>query len=164
MGAPSASSVGAAAGAVALLLLSACGPTIVYEESVPVSGEAWTYADSLAFAYEIVDTAKAYDLELTVEHTDAFATQNLYARFVTAYPSGLRESEPVSLELADRFGRWLGDCSGAECSLTLRLQEGARFPEPGRYGLTLHQYGRTESLGGVLGASLRIAEAAGPRG
>ena len=140
---------------LALLALTACGPELVYEGHEELA-EPWTYADSVAFEYEIADTSRAYDLRLTLDHTDAYATQNLYARFVTVYPDGRRQSEPVSLELADQFGRWLGGCRGEACALEVPLQDSARFPEPGRYGLIVHQYMRTERLTGVEGVGLRI--------
>ena len=108
-----------------LLFLTACGPDVVYERDVALPG-AWAYADSVTFAYDIPDTARAYDLQLSLKHTDAFATQNLYARFVTVYPDGRRQSEPVSLELADQTGRWLGDCSGEACRLWILLKGSKR--------------------------------------
>ena len=139
------------------VLAAACGPAVVYEESVALPG-AWSYADSASFAYEIADASRAYDLELTIRHTDVFPTQNLYARFVTVYPDGRRESQPVSLELADKRGAWLGDCRGGDCARELLIQEAARFPVAGTYGLTLHQFGRRDTLPGVTGLRLRVAE------
>lgn len=138
--------------------VSACGPEVVYEARHELPG-AWTYADSADFRYAIADTSRAYDLELTLEHTDAFATQNLYARFVTTYPTGGREVQDVSLELADRFGSWLGECRGEACTLTIPLQDGARYPAAGEYGLTLLQHGRTERLAGVEAVGLRVSVA-----
>ena len=143
--------------AFGLLMFAACGPRVVYEQQVSLPGY-WSYADSAVFEYTIADTSLAYNLKLSLQHTDAFATQNLYARFVTHYPNGTVQSEPVSLELADRFGQWLGECSGADCTLDLTLQEAARYPEPGTYGLTLHQYGRSDSLSGVTGIALSVHE------
>lgn len=143
--------------ALAVLLLSACGPTVVYEEEVTFEEGHWSYADSVVFSYAIEDTSLAYDLSLSLKHKDTYATQNLYARFVTHYPNGTLQSEVVNLTLADRFGRWLGDCAGADCALSIPIQEGARYPEPGVYGLTLHQYGRKDTLQGIQGFALEVA-------
>lgn len=139
-------------------VLVGCGPEVVYEARHELPG-SWTYADSADFRYEIGDTSRGYDLALTLEHTDAFATQNLYARFVTTYPSGGREVQDVSLELADRFGNWLGECRGEACVLTIPLQRGARYPAPGNYGLTLLQHGRTEQLPGLEAVGLAVTVA-----
>ena len=152
---PLAALVGGLLAVPVAILLSACGPEVVYEHDVPLPG-AWAYADSVSFDYDIADTSRAYDLRLSLKHTDAFATQNLYTRFVTVYPDGRRQSEPLSLELADAYGRWLGDCRGADCTLEIPLQDSTRFPVPGRYGLVVHQYMRTEAVDGVRGLGLRI--------
>ena len=140
-------------------LLAACGPEVVYEEEVALPG-TWSYADSVSFAYDIGDTSRAYDLRLSLKHRDAFATQNLYTRFVTVYPDGRRQSEAVSLELADARGRWQGDCSGEGCELVIPLQDAARFPAAGRYGLVVHQYMREEAVAGVdeVGLMVMVAE------
>ena len=140
---------------LALVGLSACGPELVYEKDHPLPG-IWTYADSIEFSYEIQDIEKAYDLYLEVAHTDVFPTQNLYTRFVTSYPNGLRQTDEVSLELADKFGQWLGNCSGETCQLRIPLQQDTKYPEAGDYGLTIHQYGRQDSLQALMGLSLKI--------
>lgn len=135
-----------------------CGPALVYEGREEVPG-VWTYADTVAFDYDIADTARAYDLRLGVEHGSDFATENLYAEFVTRYPGGGLQEEPVSLALADAYGDWLGECSGERCQLWIPLQDSAKFPVPGRYGLTLRQYMRRDSVPGVFGMSLRVTVA-----
>ena len=147
--------IGLVGATVCLVSFVACGPEIIYQEHKELPGY-WMYADSLSFAYTIADTSQSYDLVLTVEHTDEFPTQNMYTRFVTSYPNGLRQSEPVSLELSGRFGEWLGSCSGAACRLSIPLQAAAKFPEPGDYGLTLHQSGRKDTLQAVSGVELVV--------
>ncbi len=139
------------------IVFGGCSAPPLYTAEHPLPG-VWAYADSAVFSYEISDTSKAYDLVLGVDHTDAFPSQNLYALFATTYPNGGREVQEVSVELADRRGRWLGDCSDEECTLTLELQRGARYPGAGVYGLTLVQFGRTDSLAGLDRLRFTVAE------
>jgi len=139
--------------------LSSCGPELVSEQMHTFPGQ-WTYADSVVFEYEIKDVERTYDLVLDVAHTDIYPTQNLYTKFVTIYPNGLRDEETVSLELADRFGQWLGECSGEACELHIPLQQNAKYPEAGKYGLTIHQYGRQDSLQALRSLGLAIYVAA----
>ena len=140
----------------ALLTLTACGPEVIYEQHHDLPGE-WSYADSVAFGYDIADTSRAYDLVLEVDHEDVFATQNLYAQFTTVYPDGSRQTEPLSLELADGSGRWLGDCRGEQCTLSLPLQVSTRYPDPGSYAMVLRQFMRQDSVPGLDGLGLRIS-------
>ncbi len=140
------------------LAFAACGPEVVYEQHHDLPGE-WSYADSVTFAYEIADTSRAYDLVLEIDHEDVFATQNLYAQFTTIYPDGSRQTEPLSLELADGSGRWLGDCSGEDCALSLPLQVSTRYPAVGTYAMVLRQFMRQDPIPGIEGFGLRIAVA-----
>ena len=135
-----------------------CGPTVVYEAEQELPG-IWTYADSISFSYEIADTSRAYDLTLTLGHTTSFASENLYTKFITVYPDGARQPELVSLVVADRFGQWLGNCGAAACEIAIPLQDSARFPVPGRYGLVLQQYMRQDSIVGPTRVGLRVTEA-----
>ncbi len=141
------------------LLLTACGPELIFEEAYELPAGTWTYADSVVFAYEIVDTSRSYDLVLDIHHRDVFATQNLYGQFTTVYPNGTRQTEPLSLELADNSGQWLGECAGEDCTLTLPLQVSTRYPAAGRYEMVVRQFMRRDSVEGVSGFGLRIVVA-----
>ncbi len=146
---------------LALTAFTACGPEVVYEQHRDLPGQ-WAYADSVVFAYDIADTSRAYDLTLEVDHRDVFATQNLYAEFTTVYPDGRRQTEPLSLELADGSGRWLGDCRGEECTLRLPLQASTHYPAAGAYAMILRQFMRRDSVPGLEGFGLRISVAQAP--
>ena len=138
------------------LLLSACGPEIIFEEKQEISPAGWTYADTLDYQFEISDTQQLYNIFLQLEHTTAFATQNLYVKIYTGFPDGKRLSQELSVELADKIGRWLGDCRGEHCTLDIPLQTKAYFNQPGQHSFTLEQYMRTSPLPGISAATLRL--------
>ena len=137
-------------------LLAACGPNIIYEKETPIPDAAWTYADSLTFDFAIVDTAGIYNLFLDVTHGPDYAYQNLYTRLVTEFPDGRTLDQTLSLELADKTGRWNGNCGGTTCTARIALQEGAYFDLAGEYTLTVHQYMRKASLPGVQAVGLAV--------
>ena len=114
-----------------------------------MNGGEWSYADSLDFSFRIDDTLQLYDLWLEVEHAVDYPYQNLYTRIHTRFPSGQRLSEPLSLELADKVGRWYGDCSRNSCTLRIPIQQGAFFDQPGNYHITVEQYMRQDPVQGV---------------
>ena len=145
-----------------LPLLTACGPTVVYEDSHPLPDTGWAYADSARFAFAIPDTTINYDYVLTLEHSPEFAYQNFYVRFHTGYPSGVRKTEEVSLQLAGDFGVWHGECSGTSCELEIPILRNARFAAAGDYVLTVEQFSRENPLTGVAAVGLRVEETAAP--
>jgi len=142
-----------------LTLLSACGPTVIYEQTKDFPAGGWAYADSARFEFNVPDTEQAYDMVLTLTHADNFPTQNTYVKLHTGFPSGKRTSEQVSLQLAGDFGVWLGDCSGAVCALEITILRNAKFAKTGGYSLTVEQSGREEILSGISRVGLAVVEA-----
>jgi gliding motility-associated lipoprotein GldH len=141
-------------------LFTACGSGYTYEEYRQFPAEAgWTYADSVSFDFAISDTNQVYDLHFFVDHAADFGNQNLYVRFHTLFPGGERLTETVSLELADRFGRWEGDCSGETCRVDIPIQQGAYFNRAGAYTLRVEQYSRQDSLPGISGVGFALVPA-----
>lgn len=141
-----------------LLLLSACGPTIIYEQekALPVSG--WSYADSARFEFTVPTVEQAYDLVLTLDHDDNFPSQNFYVLLHTGFPSGKRTTEQLSLQLSGDFGDWLGNCSGGQCEQAITILRNARFADTGAYYLTVVQHSREAELAGVRSVGLVVQE------
>lgn len=141
-----------------LAILSACGPTVIYEQHQELPATGWAYADSARFEFKVPDTGQAYDLVLSLTHSADFPYQNFYVKLHTGFPSGKRTSEQLSLQLAGDFGAWLGDCSGAVCEQEITILRNARFADTGDYYLTVEQFSREEPLAGVGSVGLAVVE------
>lgn len=150
----------ASAFVLAILALTACGPSYVFNESHNIADAGWAYKDTLDFAFEIADTTELYDLEIVVEHATDFPYQNLYTLISTRFPSGQRLQKQLSLELADKTGIWAGDCGSKTCKLTIPIQQGAYFNEVGPYVITLEQFMRVNPLPGVKKIGLQVVPTA----
>ncbi len=146
------------------VLLSACGPEYIVDESKDIPGGLWTYADSIRFEAEIPDTSRIYNLWLSLDHSPEFEWQNLYVRIHTLFPDGKRLSTPLSLELANQGGEWQGKCGAKRCQFRIPIQEGAYFQIPGRYALTIEQYMRQSPVGGVERLRFQIEDTGKQRG
>jgi gliding motility-associated lipoprotein GldH len=140
------------------LLVASCGDDVIYDKTLDIPGESWAYGDTLKFDFEIADTAKTYSLLLDVTHAGDYGFQNLYVQFHTIFPSGKKETQLVSLELAAPTGIWNGECSGNECSVEIPLQSKAIFKEKGKHTLALEQYMRQNPLPGLKNMTLKIKE------
>ena len=140
------------------VLCSACGPTVIYEETKAFPEAGWGYADTARFDFNIPTTEQAYDLVLRLEHAKVFPYQNFYVRLHTGFPSGKRTSEQVSLQLAGDFGAWLGDCGGEICEQDITILRNAKFEEAGMYYLTMEQYTRESVLASVGAVGLAVVE------
>ena len=150
--------IAALIGTLGCLSLAACGPDILYQEDSNLGSDGWAYADSISYAYSVSDTSRQYDLVLSITHTSDFAYQNFYVRLATHLPDGKVLVQPLSLQLANNFGDWYGDCGSEECTTDIALQEGTRFTSPGDYRLVVSQYSREDPLPGITGVGFRVVE------
>ncbi|WP_157974529.1 gliding motility lipoprotein GldH [Lewinella sp. IMCC34183] len=139
-----------------LPLLLGCGPDVAYEETVDLGPDGWAYADSVSFDFPVSDTARAYDLVLSVTHGTDFPFQNFYVDLSTHLPDATVLRQPLSLQLADTFGEWYGDCSGERCTTDIALQEGTHFTEVGPHRLVVTQFSRRDTLPEVSSLGFRI--------
>lgn len=137
-------------------LLLSCGPDVTYQETRDIGSAGWAYADSLAFTFPVTDTSARYDLVLSVTHGTDFPYQNFYTRLATHLPDGTVLRQPLSLQLADKYGDWYGDCSGASCTVDISLQEGTRFTQLGEHRLVVTQFSREDPLPEVGAVGFRI--------
>jgi len=139
------------------LLIASCNSKEIYSHSYTID-DAWTYADSLVFEYDIQDTLMPYNLTLEVKHSDEYPYENTYIRASTVFPDGHRVTNPVSLELANAQGQWVGKCSGHSCRAEIGMANNAYFQSPGKYKLVLSQFSRIDSLKGIEALHFTITQ------
>jgi len=140
------------------LLLGSCGPSYIFDQEVKISETGWTYNDSLQFKVQVDDTLRLYNLYLDLEHTTSYSNQNLYLMIHTQFPDGKREGKAVSIDLADKMGRWNGKCSSEKCQLRVFLQEEAFFNAPGTYEFTVAQHMRVDPVLAIQSVALRVED------
>ncbi len=131
------------------LLLTSCGNQHLHQESVSLDPQGWAFADSLRFEFEIEDTTKLYSLGMDISHTTEFPYQNIYFMVGTEFPSGKKLRQQLSSDLADKSGKWYGECNAKRCSANINLQGKAKFKEPGKHAITVAQFSRDSALVGV---------------
>ncbi len=138
------------------IIMAGCGNNYEYIQKYTIDNNSWNYQDTLNFNFNIIDTNRIYNLYLEVEHESSYAFQNLYTQIHTKFPGGERLDETLSLELANKAGNWLGDCSGSSCALLIPIQENAYFNAAGDYEITLEQYMRENPIKGITSISFYL--------
>lgn len=144
--------------ALLTLMLSSCGPTFIADEYQAIDPDGWTYQAAADFDFTVTDTNQLYALHLVVEHKPDFFAQNVYVNISTERPDGSKQTDQVSLQLADKFGQWYGDCGGENCELDILIQPIAYFNQPGAYELSVQQHSRKEKLAGIRGLRFQVEE------
>ena len=138
------------------LFLISCGKTHHYYKKIPIVDQTWKYEQIPQFEFDIPDTTSKFNLILTVEHSNEYSHQNLYTQFHTLLPTGEKRADIVSLELADKFGKWYGKCRGGKCNIQILLRENINFLDIGSHKIGIEQYMRDETISGIHTISLSL--------
>ena len=140
------------------MAFSSCGPAAIHSEKMETNGE-WSYDNKLSSTIDIQDIDKNYDLALKLNHSQEFYYQNIYLQIETVFPDGKKITEPLSLDLANKAGNWIGKCSGETCEIVFSLQDNFKFKNTGKHQFTIGQYSRDRMLEGVNEIELLLFDA-----
>jgi len=141
---------------VGLFFLAGCGPPPIYTEHQSIEETGWLYDEAIKFTPTVTDTSSAYELLLHVEHSTDYSFENIYFKIKTLFPDRDPREENLNIDLADKKGLWLGDCSGKQCKHTVYLLEQFKFPTPGKYTFEVEQFTRKEPLLGIEALQLEL--------
>jgi len=139
-----------------LLLLTGCGKSYFFSETIPIPASTWTYGNIPEFQVNVSDVTAKYNLLLDITHTTDFPYQNIYIKFHATDPTGRETITQVPIDFANKGGVWFGDCGDEWCHLEGFLQKKLQFSEEGSYIFKLEQYMRTENLEGIQSVGLKI--------
>jgi len=142
---------------LSIVVFASCGPKVIYEHHIEVP-QKWAYKDSLFYEFEVSDTLKPYDISLDITHEATFGYENLYIYTVTVFPEGKRSSNPVSLQLADTTGDWIGKCDDQECQTHINIAVASYFKTMGTYKIIICQHSRQDLLEGIGTIGVKISE------
>ena len=142
-----------------LFLFTSCDPDRVFDENEKIPDSIWNKDFTPEFTANVEDTSLLYNVYINIRHTSFYQWRNLWILVTTTFPDGQVFDKKVALELANKEGKWYGDCLGDICDLQIPIQEKAYFDQSGEYTFKLQQIMRTDNLPLVMSIGLRIEKA-----
>jgi gliding motility-associated lipoprotein GldH len=148
-----------------LWTFSSCHPDRIYDKHIDIEKYTWDINNKLSYDVDITDTTQIYRISVNVRHTNFFQFNNMWIMVYTTFPDGKTISQRVELPLADKNGKWYGDCLGDICDLNVSIQEKAYFNQTGKHTFMFEQIMRNkelniERLPGIMAMGLRIDKVA----
>jgi gliding motility-associated lipoprotein GldH len=141
---------------IPVMLLVACHPDRVYEQNVEINKYIWNKDVKTKYEVTIEDTTQHYDIYVNVRHTNFYYYSNLWIMVYTTFPDGHRLNQRVELQLAEKDGKWDGECLGDICDISLELQKNAIFDQKGKYIFEFEQIMRHDQLPAIMAMGLKI--------
>ena len=149
------------AGLIAVvILMTSCGPTVIYEGRASVSQNGWHKDTVAVFNSEITEPEQLVHVLLEVQNTDAYSYSNIWFFVDAISPSGHIQRDTLEYPMAKPSGDWYGKKSWGsdvyENALPYKLN--VRFPEKGMYRYQIIQGMRDTVLTGIAGVGIKIIE------
>jgi gliding motility-associated lipoprotein GldH len=143
--------------ALILLFAPACIQLNTYERAAEMPGHNWSYNNQPEFTFTITDTVSAYNVLITLRHTDAYAYKNIWLNISTRKPGdSVYRKERFELTLQHSDGRWIGTGLSDIYELRHPLFSNVKFKKSGTYTLRLQQIMRDNPLQHIMNAGIRI--------
>jgi gliding motility-associated lipoprotein GldH len=141
---------------IALLVLTACDRSVVFEEHYALPSIGWHLNDKVVFEVPVNDTTSLHNLYIDVRNTTDYGYRNFYMFLEIKFPEGTILRDTIECLLADRTGQWAGKGFGKIRSNRFLFRTDVWFPEPGNYVFSIEQAMRNEVLEGISDVGLRI--------
>jgi gliding motility-associated lipoprotein GldH len=133
-----------------LAIGSGCTSEKVYDPLSKMDlAEGWSYGDSLVFSeVNWKDRRDRQTLKLRITISDSFQYENIYLRGDFGAVNDSLAVRIFSVQLADKFGNWLGKCNSSECTIDYELSE-FLLPFEDQTTISISQWTRDSILVGV---------------
>ena len=116
----------------------------------------WDYKFIPTFKINIDDTTAFYNVSVNIRHLDNYPYMNMWLQLHGSNPEGKQQKERISISLATKEGRWLGEGLNGVWMVTLPLKQKIRFPHKGIYTFGIEHDMRINPLPEVMNVGLRV--------
>lgn len=140
-----------------LVWLGSCSSLDAFEKNAEIPKHEWYYNYQPEVTFNITDTVSAYNVFVTLRHTDAYAYKNIWIYFSTRQPGDSTfQKERFELTLQDQEGKWIGTGMSDIFEVRYPLFNNIRFKKQGAYSIRLQQTMRDNPLLHIMNAGVRI--------
>lgn len=146
-----------------ILLLISCTKSGDFDQYQNIPSGVWNHKKPAVFKVEIKDTIYPKNVFFKIRHDNRYEYSNLFILSTFTTPDNKTVKDTLEYEMADSFGKWLGDGFGDVNESKLYFLEKYRFKKPGVYKFSFRQAMRErnkkegiQDLPGVLDVGLKI--------
>jgi gliding motility-associated lipoprotein GldH len=147
----------------ALALCLSCTEHLAFASIESTDNGQWARDRAMEFTFSELDTARTYNMFITLRNDDQYPYSNLFVIAEFTAPDGTSQRDTLEYQMADATGEWLGTGYGSVRENKLWYREDVVFPDSGVYTVTvshaMRKNGSAEGLDvlpGVLDVGLQI--------
>lgn len=140
-----------------------CDQYRIFDDYISVGTKGWDKDNLVNFKFEISDTITRSNLFIQIRNTNEYEYSNIFLITELQYPNGFHVIDTLEYEMADIYGKWLGDGFTDMKESKLFYKESFQFPESGEYEINIQQAVRKrdqvegiQSVKGISDVGFRI--------
>lgn len=139
------------------LFLISCAKVDVFEKTVPIPSQSWSYDNKPSFTFTITDTTTAYNVFIVLRHTDSYNYNNIWLTVGSQAPGDTMRSQNINLELGNDAKGWEGTGMDDIFEIRKNITPGpVPFKKAGDYTFNLSQIMRENPLKHILNVGIRV--------
>lgn len=144
------------------LFMWSCTSDVSYKRVEPIAVDGWAIEDTVCFDIPAIDTLNYYQIQCVIRHTERFKNQNVWL-FSTWQQDNIRHKDTLNIQLADPYGRWLGESSGSLFVHTSLYKDSVKFQSLDTVHIALIQGMRTPLLKEITDVGLKVVPYPNPK-
>ncbi|MEO7800470.1 MAG: gliding motility lipoprotein GldH [Ginsengibacter sp.] len=134
-----------------------CSPIDVFEKTATIPKQDWYYNDQPSFSFDISDTASAYNIFITLRHSDAYKFNNIWLKIGSIAPGDSIHYQNLELQLASDARGWEGNGMDDIFEVRKNITPGpVHFRSAGKYTFTVAQIMRQNPLKNIFNVGIRV--------
>ncbi len=144
-----------------LLFAHGCSPIDVFEKTATMPKQQWFYNHQPSFSFNITDTSSAYNIFITLRHSDAYKYNNIWLKIGSIAPGDSARYQNLDLQLASDAKGWDGDGMDDIFEVRKNITPGpVHFKSSGKYTFIVSQIMREDPLKNIFNVGIRVEKIA----
>jgi gliding motility-associated lipoprotein GldH len=133
----------------------------LFEKNVEIPHHDWKWDNKPSISFDITDTSAAYNVFITLRHTEAYEYRNIWLFVYTQQPGDTAfQKARIELPLQNAEGKWLSATGMDDIwEHRIKLFDKLQFRKAGTYRIQLEQNMRDNPLKHIMNAGIRIEKA-----
>ncbi|EHQ27319.1 gliding motility-associated lipoprotein GldH [Mucilaginibacter paludis DSM 18603] len=145
-----------------ILFINGCNikdQKMIVDQNIEIDNQNWSYNNKVNTDFTIDDAALPYNLYLNLRVTPDYKYSNIFVLIHQTGPDKKTITTRYEFTLANKDGEWLGQGTGNLYNYQVPFKTNYKFPEKGKYHISIEQNMRDNPLHQVSDAGLRVEKA-----
>lgn len=140
-----------------MIIFAGCAKLNVFEKTIHIKNQSWTYDIKPAYNFNITDTASPYIIYIVLRHTDSYRYNNIWLSVGSQAPGDTMVYQNLNLQLANDAKGWEGFGIDDIYEVRKNITPGPVFlRKQGNYHFIISQIMRESPLEHILDVGIRV--------